>query len=475
MSANGAFDSLNHRLEQAKGGDAVPVTQPEALSELVSLIHTEDVLRDGLSLELIDLASSFHWHRAKARDGGKDDHEFRVCISLMSRKVDSVVGVEFDKNYFCYLANEYIAQVISGTDEPARQAAIGFASDVCDILYDVHPNLPTLLANLAWTYQSRYEALGQSPDLDHAVDRARLSVELISDGRPEKSAMREALVGLLKIRLEAGGSQEDSEEISKIRSDASSSANNPRSLPNFKYNLKSLSVSSDLLKTMVERALNFSRGEELASHLSETKAGDLVVESALRRLDIEALSRILVENEYSEHLAVLISDKIGKSIIFLSPLIEQLLIELNDKIASSAPSRELWASLASSDTGRRLSASLLCEEWNWAFRTFANLTIEENAEKIVRELAKSEGGRELARLLITEEDGLSFIRTMVNEDRFLALGYYLLDSGSSKELLADLCGSPAMETLVSDLLALDDAEELIASVLASRYSTSFSR
>lgn len=469
MSASGALDSLNHKLELAKAGDAAPVSQSEALGELVSLIHTEDTLRDGLPLELIDLASSFHWYRAKARGDGKDDYEFRVCISLMARKVDGAVGIEFDGNYFCYLANEYLAQALGGADDSARQAAIEFASDVCDILYDVHPGLPTLLANIAWTRQSRYKDLGQSPDLDNAIDRARISLELFRDSRPEKAAMRDMLVRLLRVRRDAGGSKNDSEEIARIESNSSTAASNSRSLPSFKYHLKSLSVGPDLLKRMVERALNFALGEELASHLSETKAGDIVVDAALRRLDFESLFRILVENKYGEKLAVLVGDKIGKSIVFLSPLIESQLIELNDKIASSAFGRELWSSLASGEVGRNLSASLLFNDSDWAFRTYANLAAEENAEGAVRALARGEGGRELARLLITEEGGLSFIRAMVNSDRFLALGYYLLDSGSSKELLADLCGSPAMETLVDELLALDDAEELIANMLSSSY------
>ncbi|MEV3923020.1 hypothetical protein [Actinomadura coerulea] len=53
--------SLNRRIEQFEAGDAVPITRPEALGEQVSLVHSPDVLRDGLPLPMIQLAGGFHW------------------------------------------------------------------------------------------------------------------------------------------------------------------------------------------------------------------------------------------------------------------------------------------------------------------------------------------------------------------------------------------------------------------------------
>ncbi|MFD0540877.1 hypothetical protein ACFQY7_50750 [Actinomadura luteofluorescens] len=185
---------MNRRIEQFEAGDAVPITRPEALGELVSLVHSPDVLRDGLPLPMIQLAGGFHWCRAKARSRGGDDLEFVYATSLMARHIDGRAGMEFDKHYLAFLANDLLAQVGTGEDEPLKQAAIDFASDVSDLLYDVHPALPVLLANLALTHESRFAALRNRRDLDQAIDRTRSSLALIADGLPQKPMLRNRLI-----------------------------------------------------------------------------------------------------------------------------------------------------------------------------------------------------------------------------------------------------------------------------------------
>ena len=76
MPGDATIASLNHKMEQFESGNASPITQPEALGELVSLVHSNDVLRDGLSLQLIKLAGGFHFYRAKAMSKGSDSTEF---------------------------------------------------------------------------------------------------------------------------------------------------------------------------------------------------------------------------------------------------------------------------------------------------------------------------------------------------------------------------------------------------------------
>ena len=471
MPGDATIASLNHKMEQFESGNASPITQPEALGELVSLVHSDDVLRDGLSLQLIKLAGGFHFYRAKAMSKGSDSTEFAYSAALMVRHIDSIVGLEYDKGYFVFLANEYLAQVGTGPDESARQAAIDFVSDVSDLLYDIHPNRPALLANLAWAHQSRYVALGHWHDLDQAIDRARSSLALIADWQPNKSVVRETLVSLLRTRLEERGQEQDSEELADIQSSTVSSTYSSTGLPDFKYDLRSLSVNAASFKALIERSITFPLGEELASHLSETKAGDLVVEAALRRLDIMTLVNILVESDYSDVLATRLDNEVGKSIVFSFPLIGPPLRDLSMGLASSTPGRGLWENLASCEAGRSLSTSLLCQQWDWASRIFVDLVTSESTEQIIRAVAHSEGGRELARLLGTTEAGVSFLREMIHDRRFLKLGRELLDSGSSRRFLADLCGSPAMEGLVEGLLAREDAEELLTGVLESKYVT----
>jgi hypothetical protein len=469
MSPDDIMASLSHKIEQFESGDTLPITQPEALGELVSLVNSYDVLRDGMSLELLELAGGFHWCRAKARSAGRGDAEFSYALSLMARKADNFASLEFDKHYFSFLANEYLMRVGTGEDELARQAAISFASDVLNLLYDIHPARPALLANLAWTHQSRYEALGHRHDLDQAIDRVRASWESITDGQAQKSVLRDMLVSLLQARLEESGQEKDSEELASIQSSAVNSARSSRNLPDFKYDLRALSVSAASFKALIERTLSFPLAEELASHLGETKAGDLVVESALKRLDIARLVDVLIESGYSNFLAMKLDNEVGKSIVFSFPLIGPPLRTLNIGLGSSAHVRGLWENLAADEAGRSLSTSLLCQQWDWAAQIYVDLVVGESTEQAITTIARNEGGRELARLLGATDAGASFLRKMINDRRFLKLGHELLDSGPGRRSLADLCGSPAMVGFVEDLIARDDAEELLTDILESRY------
>lgn len=469
MSAAATTVSLNRRIERFEAGDAVPITRPEALGELVSLVHSPDVLRDGLPLPMIQLAGGFHWCRAKARSRGSDDPEFAYAASLMARRIDGLTGLEFDKQYLAFLANDYLAQVGTGEDEPLRQAAIDFASDVADLLYDVHPALPVLLANLALTHESRFAELRNRRDLDQAIDRTRSSLALIADGLPQKPVLRSRLISLLETRSEEDASARDSSELAAIRASAPSPTPSARPLPDFRYDLRSLSVSSTSFKPLIERALFFPRSEELADHLSETRAGNLVVESALRRLDFAALVEVLVENGYSDLLATKLAHGPADSVVFSFPLIGVPLKALNHGLASSAPGRRILESLAGCEAGRSLSTSLLCRRWDWASRIFIDLAGSESTEQVLRAVAHAEGGRELARLLAATDDGGSFIRKMIDDRWFLLLGRDLLSSGPGRRFLADLCGSPASEVLIEELLARDDAEQLLAEIRASSY------
>ncbi|GAA2253559.1 hypothetical protein GCM10010402_05870 [Actinomadura luteofluorescens] len=470
MSPDATTVSLNRRIEQFEAGDAVPITRPEALGELVSLVHSPDVLRDGLPLPMIQLAGGFHWCRAKARSRGSDDLEFVYATSLMARHIDGLAGLEFDKHYLAFLANDFLVQVGTGEDEPLKQAAIDFASDVSDLLYDVHPALPVLLANLALTHESRFAALRNRRDLDQAIDRTRSSLALIADGLPQKPMLRNRLISLLETRSEEDASAQDSSELAAIRASAAGPAPSARPRPDFRYDLRSLSVSPTAFKPLIERALFFPRSEELADHLSETKAGDLVVGSALRRLDFAALAESLVENGYSDMLATKLADGPADSVAFSFPLIGAPLKALNHGLASSGPGRRILESLAACEAGQSLSTSLLCRRWDWASRIFIDLAGSEGTEQVLRAVAHAEGGRELARLLAATDEGATFLRKMIDDRWFLLLGRHLLSTGPSRRFLADLCGSPACEVLIEELLARDDAEQLLADIRASSYA-----
>jgi hypothetical protein len=469
MLADATIASLNHRIEQFESGNTAPIRQSKALGELVSLVHLDAILRDGMSPQLIQLAGRFHFYRAKARSSGNDSAEFRCAASLISRNIDSIIGLEYDKHYFAFLAIEYLTRVGSSTNEPMRQAAIDFATDVSDLLYDIHPDRPALLKCLAQAYKSRYALLGHGHDLDEAINRARSSLGLIPDGQPQKSVVRKILASLLRTRLEERGQKQDSEELTSIQPGPVRWTPSSKALPDFKYDLRSLSVDATSFKSLIERSTTFPLAEELASHLGETKAGDLVVDSAMRRLDIPMLVGILVESGYSDVLAIRLEGSAAESVVFSFPFIGAPLRILNIGLASSPNIRGLWEKLATSEAGRRLSSSLLCQKWDWASQIFVDLVIDESTEQTLRAIAHSEGGRELAGLLGETEAGASFLREMIGDQRFVMLGRELLDSGPSRRFLADLCGSPAMERLVDDLLARDDAEELLTGVLQSRY------
>lgn len=463
--------SLQRRMKQAESGDPGPVTEPAALGELVSLIRSENALYEGLPLLLIHLVGSFHFYRAKAKPQGVDKVELWQSITMMSRHIDGNTGVEFDRNYFAFLANEYLASVFGGADDRSRQDAIHFASDVVDVLYEVHPARPALLANLALNHEARFAAFAERRDLDQAIARARSSLALLAEGQPERHAVSKTLINLLHVRLEEGGKQGDSEELAALRSAPVSAPGPARELSGFTYDLRALSMVPAAFGRVIERSVAFPSAKELAQDLSETKAGDFVVDTALKRLHVMELADSLVDSAFSRHLAVKLHDEVGDSIVFALPLIGNAARILNVGLGNSDSGRRLWQKLTGNEVARNMSVSTLCRQWDWASQIYADLVADEGASSAIRDIAHSEGGCELAGLLGGDEEGISFIGEMVDNLPFLGLAGALLSSDVGRRFLVDLSGSPAMERLIETLLDRDDAREALTAVSGSRYVT----
>ncbi|MFB9686135.1 hypothetical protein [Amycolatopsis plumensis] len=241
------------------------------------------------------------------------------------------------------------------------------------------------------------------------------------------------------------------------------------SKPHFKYNLRALNVSPQRFPDFIERCLTFAGAQELASHLSQTKAGDYVVAAALRLLDFAALLDSINTGGYEGGLCVKLSDGIGKSVLFSFPLIGGDVRRLNVSLMATEISRPILSSLANSPAGRQLSVKLMTGDWDWASRIYLDSLRTEETGRNLTFLANSPGGQELARALAATDGGVTFLRMLLGDRRFVGLGAELLKSDERRRFLVDFCGTPAVVGFVERLVARDDASELMHDVLDSRY------
>ncbi|OXM54956.1 hypothetical protein [Amycolatopsis alba] len=462
-----AVAELNHRIRKFEAGDTAPITQPEAVELMVSTIYGSGSLSDGLSPELLKLAGGLHWCRAKAMSAGEGSAEMVYAVKLIMRSSDDPISLEFDKHYFAFLAAEFLAVAHSSGDESLGQHAVDFASDVLDVLYDVHPMVPAILVNMAELYKARFSALDHESDLDQAVEHIRSSLTYITDDVSDKASLRAALCALLQTRFEHSGREEDSAEIAELRSHSQSVPSTAVASQRFGYALRALSVDRGSMRAMIDRAVTFPRAEELAEHLSETKAGNLVVEAIMKRFDVSAFADEVADTDRGDYLVLRLGDGVGDSVVRSFPLVGERVNQLSCGLAASTSGRKLWSRIAGSESGRDLALTLLRREWKWAAQAFVDLFAAERSEAAIKSLAHGEDGRELVRLLAGDDDGVSLVVEMVKDKRFVELCAALLESESARRFLVDLSGSVAMEGCVDQLLSRAEAAQLVMQLLSS--------
>lgn len=244
-----------------------------------------------------------------------------------------------------------------------------------------------------------------------------------------------------------------------------------RGQPNFQYNFYALSASRQRFPEFIQRALDFPNAHELAKHVGETNAGDYLVASVARRLDIGGLIDAIIEGEYEEKLALKLQKGAGEALLFAFPMIGDCVRMLNVHLGASKPGRALMLKLVESDIGRTFSTSLIIHKWDWASRIYLDLSGDEDVDQSVKSVAYSTGGQELARLLGATEPGISFLRTTMENRNFLEFSGKLLKSDSHRRFLIDFCGSSAVAKFVNSLIEREGASELLQEILESQYVT----